>query len=138
MGWLIAGITLILLLICYCVLILPRAPKQAQAAPFSGLMAAHRGLYEKDQSVPENTLEAFKRAAENGYGVELDVQLSMDGAVVVFHDDKVDRMTVGRAAWTALRSKSCRQCRLWEPRTAFRCLRTSWTCSTADPPRSWS
>lgn len=93
MGWLIAGIALIFLLICYCLLILPRAPKHAQAAPFEGLMAAHRGLYEKDQSVPENSLEAFRRAAEAGYGVELDVQLSKDGAVVVFHDDTVDRMT---------------------------------------------
>lgn len=93
MGWLIAGIALVILLLCYILLILPRRPKRSQAAPFSGLMAAHRGLYEKDQSVPENTLEAFRRAAENGYGVELDVQLSKDGAVVVFHDDTVDRMT---------------------------------------------
>ena len=82
-----------ILFLCYCFLIAPRKAGAEQKAPFMGLMAAHRGLYEKDQSVPENSLEAFRRAAEIGYGVELDVQLSKDGAVVVFHDDTVDRMT---------------------------------------------
>lgn len=93
MGWLIAGICVFVLFVVYVFLILPRRADKAKFAPFQGLMAAHRGLYEKDQSVAENSLEAFKRAAENGYGVELDVQLSKDGAVVVFHDDIVDRMT---------------------------------------------
>lgn len=93
MGFLIAGIAVFVLFIVYIFLILPRRADPAKFAPFQGLMAAHRGLYEKDQSVAENSLEAFRRAAENGYGVELDVQLSKDGAVVVFHDDIVDRMT---------------------------------------------
>ena len=53
---------------------------------------AHRGLYTKDQSIPENSLAAFRRAAEKGYGVELDVQLSDDGQVMVFHDDNLKRM----------------------------------------------
>lgn len=93
MSWLIAGICVFVLFVVYVLLILPRRADKAKFAPFQGLMAAHRGLYEKDQSVAENSLEAFRRAAENGYGVELDVQLSKDGAVVVFHDDTVDRMT---------------------------------------------
>ncbi len=93
MGWLIAGIVLLILIILYLCMILPRRADESKFAPFSGLMAAHRGLYEKDQSVPENSLEAFRRAAAYGCGVELDVQLSKDGAVVVFHDDTVDRMT---------------------------------------------
>ena len=93
MGWLIAGIAVFVLFVVYVFLILPARADKAKFAPFQGLMAAHRGLYEKDQTVPENSLEAFRRAAENGYGVELDVQLSKDGAVVVFHDDTVDRMT---------------------------------------------
>ena len=59
---------------------------------------AHRGLHTKDRLVPENSLAAFRRAAERGYGIELDVQLSRDGKVVVFHDDTLDRVTgvVGR------------------------------------------
>ncbi len=54
---------------------------------------AHRGLHTADKSVPENSLAAFRRAAERGYGVELDVQLSRDGQVMVFHDDDLERMT---------------------------------------------
>ena len=93
MGWLIAGIAVLVVFVVYLLLTLPSRADKDAFAPFQGLMAAHRGLYEKDQSVPENSLEAFRRAAEYGCGVELDVQLSKDGAVVVFHDDTVDRMT---------------------------------------------
>ena len=69
MGWLIAGIAVIVLFIVYLLLVLPQRADEAKFAPFQGLMAAHRGLYEKDQSVPENSLEAFRRAAEYGCGV---------------------------------------------------------------------
>lgn len=53
---------------------------------------AHRGLYTSDQSVPENSLEAFRLAKEAGYGSELDVQCTKDGQLVVFHDDSLDRV----------------------------------------------
>lgn len=59
---------------------------------FRGLFYAHRGLYDNLHGVPENSLPAFRAAAEKGYGVELDVQLSSDGQVVVFHDDTLDRV----------------------------------------------
>jgi len=53
---------------------------------------AHRGLHDISRGIPENSLAAFREAACAGYGVELDVQLSMDGQVVVFHDDTLDRV----------------------------------------------
>lgn len=53
---------------------------------------AHRGFYEKDQSIPENSVPAFQRAVSKGFGVELDLQLTADGQVVVFHDDTLKRM----------------------------------------------
>ena len=59
---------------------------------FKGVFYAHRGLYDNQGGIPENSLPAFRAAAEKGYGVELDVQLSSDGAVVVFHDDTLDRV----------------------------------------------
>ncbi|MBQ2633928.1 MAG: glycerophosphodiester phosphodiesterase [Oscillospiraceae bacterium] len=68
-----------------------RAPK-GKRAPFAGRNFAHRGLYTADQRVPENSLAAFQLAAEAGYGMELDVQLSRDGEVVVFHDETLDRI----------------------------------------------
>lgn len=53
---------------------------------------AHRGLWSPD-GPPENSLAAFQAACAAGYGIELDVQLSADGEAVVFHDDKLERMT---------------------------------------------
>ena len=52
---------------------------------------AHRGLYGGD--IPENSLAAFTAAVDAGYGIELDVQLSADGEVMVFHDAALERMT---------------------------------------------
>ena len=73
-------------------LVAPGSVTKRQKAPFDGRSFAHRGLHSEDKSVPENSLEAFRLAASVGYGVELDVQLSKDGQVVVFHDDTLDRV----------------------------------------------
>lgn len=56
---------------------------------------AHRGC---SQMYPENTLLAFSKACEiNGLtGIELDIQLTKDGKMVVIHDEKVDRTTNGK------------------------------------------
>ena len=69
----------------------PGKASKRQKAPFLGRNFAHRGLHSRDKSVPENSLEAFRLAASQNYGVELDVQLSKDGQVVVFHDDDLKR-----------------------------------------------
>jgi glycerophosphoryl diester phosphodiesterase len=53
---------------------------------------AHRGLWRPD-GAPENSLAAFQAACAAGYGVELDVHLSADGEAMVFHDNKLARMT---------------------------------------------
>ncbi len=52
---------------------------------------AHRGLH--GEGIPENSLSAFKKAMDEGVGIELDVQLSKDGKIVVFHDYSLLRMT---------------------------------------------
>ena len=52
---------------------------------------AHRGA---SGYMPENTMEAFELAIEQrADGIELDVQLSKDGKVMVLHDESVDRVT---------------------------------------------
>ena len=57
------------------------------------LIFAHRGA---SAYAPENTLPAFKLAAEmHAFGVELDVHLTRDGKIVVAHDDRIDRMSDG-------------------------------------------
>ena len=57
------------------------------------LNLAHRGA---SGDAPENTLAAFRLAAEMGAdGIELDAKVSRDGAVVILHDATVDRTTDG-------------------------------------------
>ena len=58
------------------------------------LNIAHRGA---SGTFPENTLSAFRAAIDAGADMcELDVQLTRDGAVVVIHDDTVERTTDGK------------------------------------------
>ena len=52
---------------------------------------AHRGLHGID--APENSLAAFGKAIDAGFPIEIDVRPIDDGTVVVFHDDKLNRMT---------------------------------------------
>jgi len=52
---------------------------------------AHKGYH--DETSPENSISAFKKAVAKGYAIELDVQLISDGTVVVFHDESLSRMT---------------------------------------------
>ena len=57
---------------------------------------AHRGA---SAYAPENTLEAFRLAMEQGAdGIELDVQLTKDGELVVIHDETIDRVSNGKGA----------------------------------------
>lgn len=55
---------------------------------------AHRGC---SQQYPENTMTAFAKAAqlERLTGIELDIQMTKDGEIVVIHDERVDRTTDG-------------------------------------------
>ena len=73
-------------------LLAPGRATKGQKAPFWGRNFAHRGLHSRDKSVPENSLKAFELASAAGYGMELDVQLTKDGQVVVFHDDDLKRV----------------------------------------------
>lgn len=57
---------------------------------------AHRGA---SAYAPENTVEAFALAMEQGAdGIELDVQMTKDGQVVVIHDETIDRVSDGTGA----------------------------------------
>ena len=85
-------IFLVITLVIYCIApgrISPEAKKMANI--FHGINCAHRGLYSKDQKIPENSIPAFAAARSENYGVELDIQLSRDDRIVVFHDDTLTR-----------------------------------------------
>ena len=54
---------------------------------------AHRGLHDVSDGRPENSLAAFRAAIAAGYAIELDVQMSLDGVAMVFHDYHLSRLT---------------------------------------------
>ncbi len=83
------SLALLLALIYVLILVRPRGKMPADKALLCDY--AHRGLH--GNGVPENSLKAFALACEAGYGIELDVQLSCDGEVMVFHDYTLSRMT---------------------------------------------
>ena len=59
------------------------------------LIWGHRGA---SGHAPENTLPAFKMAADMGAdGVELDIQLTKDGEIVVCHDETIEDPDNGRS-----------------------------------------
>ena len=81
---------LFLLVGAFLFVVMPRRRREA-TEPFLKVAYAHRGLW--GRGVAENSLSAFRLAKEKGYGIELDVQLSSDGEVVVFHDESLLRVT---------------------------------------------
>lgn len=56
-----------------------------------GWSYAHRGLH--GDGAPENSLSAFQKAVDGGYGIELDVHLLSDGEMAVIHDSQLLRTT---------------------------------------------
>ena len=84
-------ILLAVLIILYLLAIMPKLRKNPNRIRFEGWYYAHRGLHDNRYQVPENSLEAFRLAVENGYGIELDVQLTKDLVAVIFHDYDLNR-----------------------------------------------
>ena len=66
---------------------------RAERTPFvQQKFFAHRGLFDNESEAPENSIKAFQKAVEAGYGIEMDVQLTKDDQLVVFHDASLKRM----------------------------------------------
>ena len=71
---------------------------------------AHRG---GAAEAPENSRRAFERAQALGYRfIEIDVQATADGTLIVFHDDTLDATTDGEGAISALPLSEVRQARI--------------------------
>ncbi len=90
--WIVICAVLAVLLALVCFLVAPGRGCKKTRQDFYHLNLAHRGLHTKDKKVPENSLAAFGRAADAGYGIELDLQFSKDEQIVVFHDDTLKRV----------------------------------------------
>lgn len=81
-------IGLFLLLLVYLFMIAPKNKRGMKK--YKCQHYAHRGLHNKTRA--ENSMSAFRAAVDSGFGIELDVRLSKDGKLVVFHDDTLDRV----------------------------------------------
>lgn len=56
---------------------------------------AHRGLHDRAKKIIENTCGAARAAIAHGYAIECDVGLTQDEELIVFHDDRLERLTDG-------------------------------------------
>ncbi len=89
--YIIFGILIFLILVFLVYILVFIRPRKKHFEKNLCVEYAHRGLHGKN--VPENSIMAFKKAVDEGVGIELDVQLSKDGTVMVFHDYTLIRMT---------------------------------------------
>jgi len=65
--------------------------RRAELDRLGALPFAHRGLH--GGRLVENSIGAIAAAVAEGYGIEIDVQLSLDGVAMVFHDERLERLT---------------------------------------------
>lgn len=88
--YIIIGVVGFFLLLFCAYLFLLKTSKREELSEYKGALFAHRGLHNCERA--ENSMSAFLAAADKGYGIELDVRLSSDGELVVFHDDTLLRV----------------------------------------------
>lgn len=89
---LIIVIVLVAVFVLYMFLLAPGFLPKAAPSRLWKTRYAHRGLHDRDNTIPENSLPAFSSAVSANYGIELDLNLTTDDQVVVFHDDNLKRI----------------------------------------------
>jgi glycerophosphoryl diester phosphodiesterase len=67
---------------------------------------AHRGLHDREKRRIENTAPAFAAAIEADYGIECDLQATLDDVPIVFHDARLDRLVAASGATVSYSSKA--------------------------------
>ncbi len=88
----IIGFILFMIVLFYFFMVYPRRSEKRRLLDISPSMFAHRGYHDIAHHVPENSMTAFHAAVKHGYGIELDLHLTRDGQLVVFHDDTLERL----------------------------------------------
>lgn len=104
MIWWLIGIVCAgaLVLLLWCLAVRPRRGQPGWEA-LAGRRYAHRGLHDLSAGRPENSLSAFRAAAQAGFGAELDVHLMADGSLAVVHDSDLARVCGKHALIESLR-----------------------------------
>lgn len=116
-------VCILVVLILATVYVFVTMPRVSDRADMDMLITdyAHRGLW--DTAYPENSLPAYAAAIKRGYGIEIDVRLSADGQIMVFHDATLKRMCGIEKKVRELTATQLRSCRL---------LNTGFTVPTLD------
>lgn len=83
---------ILFIILLYLFLIKPNTSRKECMKPYEDTLICHRGFF-NNIDIPENSIKAFKKAVNNNYGIELDIQLTTDNKLVVFHDVSLERMT---------------------------------------------
>lgn len=78
--------------ILYLGMIMPRMTGKPDTGRLRSWLYAHRGLHDNATDAPENSLRAFRKAVDAGFGIELDIQMTKDKIPVVFHDFTLKRI----------------------------------------------
>jgi glycerophosphoryl diester phosphodiesterase len=73
-----------------------RLPAMRDLSWLTARPIAHRGLHDAKKRIIENTESAFAAAIDAHYAIECDLQISRDGEALVFHDETLDRLMVGK------------------------------------------
>ncbi len=73
-------------------MIMPNMSHKQELTPFLGKSYAHRGLHDAKNLIPENSMPAFKNAVKQNLSIELDIHLTKDHQIVVFHDESLKRI----------------------------------------------
>ena len=108
---------ILIFIVCLCLFVLfllfPRTGKRQELLKlYRGTCFAHRGYHSIENGIPENSMPAFRQALSHGYGIELDVHLTKDGRLVVFHDDTLNRVCKKSGTIENLTVPELKTCRL--------------------------
>jgi len=92
--WTLTGLILIVLIMAAVILVdfarMAEPVNDERADWLTSTLIAHKGLH--DQKIPENSIASISRAVEKGYIIEMDVSMTKDKQIVVFHDKKLKRL----------------------------------------------
>ncbi|MCI9237143.1 MAG: glycerophosphodiester phosphodiesterase [Dorea sp.] len=106
------AVTCLLFITLYLFLLLPRRSGKRRMNRYKHTLFAHRGYHCIEKGIPENSMKAFQAAVKNDYGIELDVHLTRDGNLVVFHDDTLNRVCGCPGSVEGMTLEQLKRCRL--------------------------
>ena len=111
MTWLIVLAAVIVVVFLLYLLALRCEKRRGEWDYFRKWRYAHRGCHDKPR-IPENSLPAFRRAVQCGFGAELDVHLMKDGHLAVIHDASLKRTAGADVLVEDLTAEELKQYRL--------------------------